>query len=79
MSKGLDVLFAEQNRKKYQEESTNVSNVSVSLLQTFPLIITFFQSSLVSKGFPFVLILIFSGSFTGKFSTGIFIMLPSSS
>ena len=34
--KGLDFSFGEQNLKKYHEESTNVSNVSVSLMASSP-------------------------------------------
>ena len=47
-----DVLFGEQNLKKYHEESTNVSSVSVSLVKFFPSIFIFFQSVNLSRGFP---------------------------
>ena len=44
-SKDKFSLDAEQNLRKYQDESTNVSKVSVSRLYFFPLIFTNFQLS----------------------------------
>ena len=69
--KGFSSLFGEQNLRKYHDESTKVSSVSVSLVHFFPLIIIFFQSSFLSSGLPFDLRLIFSGSLTGNSSSGI--------
>ena len=43
--KGDLVSFGEQNLKKYQEESTKVSSVSVSLVAFFPVFLkSFFPS-----------------------------------
>ena len=49
------MFFGEQNLIKYQEESTNVSNVSVSLIAGFPvfLCLVFFQVGWFLSGFPF--------------------------
>ena len=47
MSKGFDFSFGEQKRKKYQEESTKVSKVSVSLLAFSPV---FLQVVLLQLG-----------------------------
>jgi hypothetical protein len=64
-------FFGEQNLKKYQEESTNVSRVSVSLKYFFPLIIIFFPFLFYQVDFQSILIFYF-GSFTGSISFGIF-------
>ena len=64
--KGTSLFSAEQNLKKYHEESTKVSSVSVSLTHFFPLISIFFHSSRASSGFPFTFKLTFFGSFTGN-------------
>ena len=66
------VLFGEQNLKKYQEESTKVSSVSVSLVTFLPESFVCFQVECFSNGFPFTLRSTSSGSNTGKsfFFTG---------
>ena len=69
------MFLGEQNLKKYHDESTNVSRVSVSLTHFFPSIIIFFQLSWWSKGLPLVSNLIFSGKLIGKSSFGILIIL----
>ena len=56
------VLWGEQKRKKYQEESTKVSNVSVSLLYFFPFKLKYFHSFSESKGLPVLLNLSISGT-----------------
>ena len=63
--------MGEQNLIKYQDESTKVSKVSVSLINSFPSILIFFQSNALSSGLPFEFKSIFSGNFTGKLSFGI--------
>ena len=64
-------LLGEQNLRKYQDESTNVSSVSVSRLYFFPSKIKYFHSFSVSSGLPVLLNLLISGSLIGNFSLGI--------
>jgi hypothetical protein len=75
-SNSISLLYGEQNLRKYQDESTKVSRVSVSLMHCSPSRITFFQSVCWSNGLPFVFKLIFSGSLTGKSFNGIFFGFP---
>ena len=51
---GPFLYFGEQNLKKYHEESTKVSNVSVSRVAFFPLglCIVFFHVGCFSNGLP---------------------------
>ena len=74
------MCFGEQNLKKYHDESTNVSNVSVSLIAFLPvfLSIVFFQVGWLSKGLPLDFKSISSGNSIGNslLSTGS--TLPSS-
>jgi len=62
--------LGEQNLKKYQDESTKVSSVSVSLKNFFPLIVTTFHSIFLSKGFPVGSRFLISGNSTGRVSVG---------
>ena len=71
------LLCGEQNLIKYQDESTKVSKVSVSLVNSFPSIFILFHSLALSRGFPLNLRLIFSGNFTGSCFFGIGITFPS--
>ena len=64
------LLFGEQNLKKYQEESTNVSRVSVSLLNIFPSILILFHSSILSKGLPVSSNSLILGNLIGNISKG---------
>ena len=68
------MFLGEQNLKKYHDESTNVSNVSVSLMAFFPdfLSLVCFQLGWLSKGFPLTLRSTSSGNNIGKsfLSTG---------
>ena len=68
---GSDLFCGEQNLKKYQEESTKVSNVSVSLKYNLLSIVICLHESALLSGFPLVLRSIFSGNFTGKNFSGI--------
>jgi len=56
--------------KKYQEDCTNVSSVSVSLVAAVPHFgqVQFFQVGCLSSGFPSPVISTSSGSATGRFS-----------
>ena len=55
--------MGEQNLKKYQEESTNVSNVSVSRIAFFPVdfCLVIFQVGWASRGLPWEFKFISSG------------------
>ena len=67
------LFLGEQNLKKYQEESTKVSNVSVSLVTFSPEeSLVYFQVECLSKGFPTTLRSTSSGNNIGKsfFLTG---------
>ena len=79
LSNAFSLLFAEQILRKYQEESTKVSKVSVSLVHNLPSILTFFQVVWESNGLPLVFRSMESGSLTGKSFFGILITLLSSS
>tara|TARA_B100001123_G_C15246647_1_gene1001190 strand:- start:871 stop:1089 length:219 start_codon:yes stop_codon:yes gene_type:complete len=66
--------LGEQNLTKYQDESTKVSNVSVSLVTFSPVdSLTCFHLGCFSKGFPITFRFTSSGNKTGKsfFLTGI--------
>ena len=80
LSKGDFSSLGEQNLKKYHEESTKVSNVSVSLIAGFPVDFSeeYFQVGWVSNGFPLEFKSISDGRTTGSslLSTGT--TLPSS-
>ena len=52
VSNPYSLFLGEQNLKKYHDESTNVSRVSVSLEHFLPLIMIFFQSNSSSSGLP---------------------------
>ena len=74
ISRGQKQYMLVSDIKKYQEESTNVSRVSVSLITFSPEgSFVCFQLGCFSKGFPDVLRSTSSGSNTGKsfFLTGI--------
>ena len=74
------LFFGEQNLKKYHEESTNVSRVSVSLVTFLPEeSLVCFQVGCFSKGFPFTLRSTSSGSSIGKSFLLIGIAFPLSS
>ena len=79
-SNGDVFCLGEQNLKKYHEESTKVSRVSVSLNAFFPVDfwVVIFQSGWLSNGLPFACKSTSSGSSTGNslLSTGT--TLPSS-
>ena len=62
--------FGLQNLAKYQDESTNVSNVSVSLVASFWQLghFTFFHVGCMSRGLPGILKSTSSGNLTGKSS-----------
>ena len=64
-------MSKEQNLKKYQEESTNVSRVSVSRVYFLPSKVKFFHSWIESKGLPLLSKLDTSGNITGNNSLGI--------
>ena len=72
-SNAFSTLVAEQNLKKYQDESTKVSSVSVSLVYFFPSIVTDFQSFWTSRGLPLVFKSISSGNLIGSWSSGILV------
>ena len=73
-SNAFSTLVAEQNLKKYQDESTKVSSVSVSLVYFFPSIVTNFQSFWTSRGLPLVFKSTLSGNLIGSWSSGILII-----
>ena len=54
MSNGAFIFFGEQNLKKYQDESTKVSKVSVSLIADSPVFLwkVFVHVGWLTKGFP---------------------------
>ena len=78
-SKPKSWFLGEQNLKKYQEESTKVSSVSVSLTHFFPSIVTDFHSFFLSNGLPLDLRSISSGNLTGSWSFGTVNTFPSGS
>ena len=83
MSSSLKGWFSsrgEQNLKKYQDESTKVSRVSVSRIAFMPVSghFVYFHVGWFSKGFPGLLKSMSSGRVTGKSFSGTGIILPSS-
>ena len=72
-------MSGEQNLRKYHDESTKVSRVSVSLVYFFPFIITCFHFGCWSIGLPLTSRFISSGSLMGKSFSGTGKALPFSS
>ena len=69
-------MWGEQNLKKYQDESTKVSKVSVSLITSSLLIFVYFHVWWWSNGLPLQFISTSLGKVIGKSFIGIGIISP---